>query len=77
MSKKIAIVLELTQSEAETLRALVMRGISWSSSGKFGDDAEAINNALEDVGIVRPNAYPHEPYGGERIAGLAKWRAAP
>jgi|HubBroStandDraft_4_1064222.scaffolds.fasta_scaffold138388_4 hypothetical protein len=73
MSKKIAIVLELTQSEAETLAALVMRGVGWAASGDFGDNAEAISVALEDVGVRRPNFYPHDGYTRARLNGLPKW----
>jgi hypothetical protein len=73
MSKKIAIVLELTQSEAQTLSALLMRGVGWASSGDFGADAEAISVALEDAGVVRPNHYPHNSYTRERLSGLPKW----
>jgi hypothetical protein len=72
MSKKIAIVLELTQSEAETLSALVRRGISWSFSGRQGKDAEAIDDALSDVDVLPAQVYAHDEKG-VRIGGLPRW----
>lgn len=51
MSKKIAYVLELTESEAQTIKSLVVRGISWAKSGKMGKDAEAVFETLSNAGV--------------------------
>lgn len=51
------IILELTQREAESLAALTLRGVAWLWAGetKIGTDAEAIYDALADVGIREPD----------------------
>lgn len=55
------VVLELTQREAESLTALVLRGPSWGQSGKLGVDAENIREALNGIGVETPDAKPVKP----------------
>lgn len=54
---KIAVTLELTQSEAETLQRLLMDGVYWSRSGKFGKNCSAIYNAIDGLEFIREAKY--------------------
>lgn len=45
------IVLELTEREAQTLARLTS-GVLWRANGTFGEDAEAIYNALDGIGVT-------------------------
>lgn len=50
---KTTIVLELTDREADSLAAILMRGVHWSGSGTLGEDAQGIYAALSTVRSVK------------------------
>lgn len=51
MSEKIAVVLELTTGEARMLRTVLMHGVAWAESGKFGKCAGEVHCALDEIDI--------------------------
>lgn len=66
------IILELTKPEAQSLQAILQRGVSWyGSDGRVGKDAEKIFRALADgAGVVTPDSVKLHSYNG----GLPRWQ---
>lgn len=58
MSDEISVILELTQHEAIALRSLLLRGVGWHESGRFGAAIRNIYYSLFDLVPPTPNYTP-------------------